>query len=74
MRDNSNDSLILEGSRRANTKFFGLDINLPVFVISSGLAIIFSILVLVYPETSYKFLTNTMNLSLIHISEPTRPY
>ena len=65
MRDNSNDSLILEGSRRANTKFFGLDINLPVFVISSGLAIIFSILVLVYPETSYKFLTNTMNFVVV---------
>tara|TARA_B100000686_G_scaffold50632_1_gene54365 strand:- start:10185 stop:11777 length:1593 start_codon:yes stop_codon:yes gene_type:complete len=65
MRDNSNDSLILEGSRRANTKFFGLDINLPVFVISSGLAVIFSILVLVYPETSYKFLTNTMNFVVV---------
>ena len=55
-----NTSIIEEG-RRANTKFFGLDVNLPVFSISSGLAVIFSLLVLVYPEISYELLTNTKN-------------
>ena len=32
----------IEG-KRANTQFMGLDINLPVFSISSGLAVIFSL-------------------------------
>ena len=52
---------ISEEGRRANTKFLGLDVNLPVFSISSGLAVIFSVLVLVYPEMSYEVLTNAMN-------------
>ena len=52
---------ISEEGRRANTRFLGLDVNLPVFSISSGLAVIFSLLVLVYPEMSYEVLTNTMN-------------
>ena len=52
-----NTSLSEEG-RRPNTNLFGLDVNLPVFSISSGLAIIFSVLVLIYPEMSYELLTN----------------
>jgi len=59
MRDNTNNTSI-SGERRANTQFFGLDINLPVFAISSGLAIFFSAFVLIFPEKS-SFLTNTMD-------------
>ena len=58
MDDNTS---ITEEGRRANTKFLGLDVNLPVFSISSGLAIIFSVLVLIYPEMSYELLTNAKN-------------
>ena len=50
----------ISGKRRANTQFFGLDVNLPVFTISSGLAIFFSAFVLLFPEKSY-FLTNAMD-------------
>ena len=56
-----NNTSITEEGRRANTKFLGLDVNLPVFSISSGLAIIFSVLVLIYPEMSYELLTNAKN-------------
>ncbi|MEC7928859.1 MAG: BCCT family transporter [Pseudomonadota bacterium] len=42
-----------------NTKFFGLDLNLPVFLISSGMAILFSSLVLIFPETSNTFLSSS---------------
>ena len=59
MRDSTNNTSI-SGERRANTQFFGLDINLPVFAISSGLAIFFSAFVLIFPERS-SFLTNTMD-------------
>ena len=59
MRDSTNNTSI-SGGRRANTQFFGLDINLPVFAISSGLAIFFSAFVLIFPEKS-SFLTNTMD-------------
>ena len=57
-------SISEEGSR-ANTKFLGLDVNLPVFSISSGLAVIFSVFVLVYPEMSYEVLTNAMNFVVV---------
>ena len=65
MKESSHNILISEGERRANTKIAGLDINLPVFSISSGLAIIFSILVLIYPETSYELLDNTKNFVVV---------
>ena len=54
-----------ERKGRANTQFLGLDVHLPVFAISSGLAIIFSVLVLSYPEASYEFLTNTRNFVVV---------
>ena len=56
-----NNTSVSEGEIRTNTQFLGLDVNLPVFSFSSGLAIIFSILVLIYPEISYELLTNTKN-------------
>ena len=62
---NTNNNPVTERKGRVNTQFLGLDINLPVFVISSGLAIIFSLLVLIYPEGSYDLLTNTMNFVVV---------
>ena len=59
MRDITNNTSE-SGERRANTQFFGLDVNLPVFAISSGLAIFFSAFVLIFPEKS-SFLTDTMD-------------
>ena len=59
MRDSTNNTSV-SGERRANTQFFGLDVNLPVFAISSGLAIFFSAFVLFFPEKS-SFLTDTMD-------------
>ena len=56
-----NNTSISEGEIRTNAQFLGLDVNLPVFAFSSGLAIIFSILVLIYPEISYELLTNAKN-------------
>ena len=56
-----NNTSVSEGEIRTNTQFLGLDVNLPVFSFSSGLAIIFSILVLIYPELSYELLTNAKN-------------
>ena len=56
-----NNTSVSEGEIRTNTQFLGLDVNLPVFSFSSGLAIIFSILVLIYPEISYELLTNARN-------------
>ncbi len=44
-----------------NKKFLGLNVNYPVFAISSGLAIIFSSLVLIFPEASSDFLSNCRN-------------
>jgi len=65
MREGNYNTSISEEGRRANTQFLGLDINLPVFSISSGLAVLFSILVLIYPETSYEVLNNTKNFVVI---------
>ena len=56
-----NNASVSEGEIRTNTQFLGLDVNLPVFSFSSGLAIIFSILVLIYPELSYELLTDARN-------------
>ena len=58
------NSFLSEG-RRTNTKFMGLDINLPVFSISSGLAILFSVLVLIYPETSYELLNDAKDFVVV---------
>jgi len=65
MTENVHNTSISEERRRTNTKFLGLDVNLPVFSISSGLAAIFSVLVLIYPEISYELLTNTKNFVVI---------
>ena len=65
MRDSNYNTPISERERRVNTQFLGLDINLPVFSISSGLAILFSILVLIYPETSYELLSNAKNFVVV---------
>ena len=54
----------IEG-KRANTQFMGLDINLPVFSISSGLAVIFSLLVLIFPEASYELLNNAKDFVVV---------
>ena len=56
MNNFSNDPLISNKPRK-NTQFMGFDVNSPVFFISSGLAIIFSCLVLIYPEASNQFLS-----------------
>ena len=58
------NSFLSEG-RRTNTKVMGLDINLPVFSISSGLAILFSVLVLIYPETSYELLNDAKDFVVV---------
>ena len=55
------DNVSLEVKARKNVTFFGLDVNSPVFFISSGLAIIFSCLVLAYPEASNQLLSDTRN-------------
>ena len=65
MTESNYDTSISESGRRPNTQFLGLDINLPVFSISSGLAVLFSILVLIYPETSYELLNNTRNFVVV---------
>ncbi len=65
MRENALNTSISEGRGRANTQFLGLDINLPVFVISLGLAVIFSVLVLIYPETSYELLTSAKDFVVV---------
>ena len=65
MRENTHNTSIPEGRGRANTQFLGLDINLPVFVISLGLAVIFSVLVLIYPETSYELLTSAKDFVVV---------
>ena len=54
----------IEG-KRANTQFMGLDINLPVFSISSGLAVIFSLLVLIFPEASYELLNSAKDFVVV---------
>ena len=65
MRENTHNTSIPEGRGRANTQFLGLDIHLPVFSISSGLVIIFSGLVLIYPETSYELLTSAKDFVVV---------
>jgi len=62
---NTPNTSISERKGRANTQFLGLDVHLPVFLISSGLAVIFSVLVLSYPEISYEILTNTQNFVVV---------
>ena len=65
MNENTHNPLMSEGDRRPNTQIFGLDINLPVFSISSGLAIIFSIFVLIFPLQSFNFLSSAMNFVVV---------
>ena len=57
----NNFNSTIESKPRKNIQFLGLDINSSVFFISSGLAIIFSCLVLVYPESSNQLLSDTRN-------------
>ncbi len=47
-----------------NIEIFGLDIHNPVFVLSAGLALIFSCLVLAFPETSTSALIGTRDIIL----------
>ena len=65
MREDAYNISISEKERRPNTKFFGLDVNLPVFSISSGLAVFFAVLVLIFPESSYELLNNAKNFVVI---------
>jgi len=65
MREDAYNISISEKERRPNTKFFGLDVNLPVFSISSGLAVFFSVLVLIFPESSYELLNNAKNFVVV---------
>ena len=65
MKENAHSTSMSEGERRANTQFLGLDINLPVFSISSGLVVIFSALVLIFPEISNELLSNTRNFVVV---------
>ena len=48
----------------SSVKFLGLDVNLPVFLFTSGLTILFSSLVLIFPEASTKLLSDTRNFVL----------
>ena len=57
----NNFNSTIESKPRKNIQFLGLKLTSSVFFISSGLAIIFSCLVLVYPETSNQFLSDTRN-------------
>ena len=61
MNANLDNVTSLEAKARRNITFLGLDVNSPVFFISSGLAIIFSCLVLAYPEASNQLLSDTRN-------------
>ena len=65
MREDAYNTSISEKERRPNTKFLGLDVNLPVFSISSGLAVFFSVLVLIFPEISYELLNNAKNFVVV---------
>ena len=47
-----------------SVKFLGLDVNLPVFLFTSGLTILFSSLVLIFPEASTELLSDTRNFVL----------
>ena len=57
----NNFNSTIESKPRKNIQFLGLDINSSVFFTSSGLAIIFSCLVLVYPEASNQLLSDSRN-------------
>jgi BCCT family betaine/carnitine transporter len=48
----------------SSVKFLGLDVNLPVFLFTSGLTILFSSLVLIFPEASTELLSDTRNFVL----------
>tara|TARA_B100001029_G_scaffold162462_1_gene151895 strand:- start:134 stop:1726 length:1593 start_codon:yes stop_codon:yes gene_type:complete len=61
----TNNTSISQEDRRANTQIFGLDINLPVFFISAGLAVIFSVFVLIYPDISFAFLTSAVDFVVV---------
>ena len=61
MNTNLRNFSSFETRARKNIKFLGLDINSSVFFISSGLAIIFSSLVLIYPEASNQLLSDSRN-------------
>ena len=53
----NNASTSIIESKKA--KFLGLDVKFPVFLISSGLATLFSCLVLILPEASNTFLSSS---------------
>ena len=59
MNEQLKSPLIMESKSLKNSKFLGLDVNFSVFLISSGLAILFSCLVLVFPEASNNFLSSS---------------
>ena len=61
MNNSSSRISSINQNPRKNVKFLGLDINSAVFFISSGLAITFSFLVLMYPEASNQLLSETRN-------------
>ena len=61
----TNNISISQENRRSNTQIFGLDINLPVFFISAGLAVIFSVFVLIYPDISFAFLTSAVDFVVV---------
>ena len=48
----------------SSVKFLGLDVNLSVFLCTSGLTILFSSLVLIFPEASTELLSDTRNFVL----------
>ena len=67
---NTNSGTNLKKSNLLGTnKLFGLDVNYPVFLISSGLAILFSSLVLIFPESSTVFYL-ALGTSLFHVLIP----
>jgi BCCT family betaine/carnitine transporter len=47
-----------------SVKFFGLDVHMPVFLFTSGLTILFSSLVLIFPQASTELLSDTRNFVL----------
>ena len=47
-----------------SVRFLGLDVHLPVFLFTSGLTILFSSLVLIFPEPSTELLSDTRNFVL----------
>jgi len=61
MNNSSRNFSSINQNPRKNIKFLGLDINSVVFFVSSGLAITFSFLVLIYPEASNQMLSDTRN-------------